>query len=208
MNSIQNFDLFLLSSFLIIALPGQDFIYVTTRGVALGKKAGVLSAIGISVGLLVHTLLAACGLSIILNASEVAYRIIQYMGAAYLVYIGVQTLRSKDEMFISQEVVEVRAQDIFLQGILTNVFNPKALIVFVAFLPQFIDMKVSGSMTPFFILGGTLALIAIIWFSIVGLFAGMIGVFVKTNKYFQRVIKYAAGSILIGLGIRLALEKK
>jgi threonine/homoserine/homoserine lactone efflux protein len=130
------------------------------------------------------------------------------MGAAYLVYIGVQTLRSKDEMFISQEVVEVRAQDIFLQGILTNVFNPKALIVFVAFLPQFIDMKVSGSMTPFFILGGTLALIAIIWFSIVGLFAGMIGVFVKTNKYFQRVIKYAAGSILIGLGIRLALEKK
>jgi threonine/homoserine/homoserine lactone efflux protein len=208
MNSIQNFDLFLLSSFLIIALPGQDFIYVTTRGVALGKKAGVLSAIGISVGLLVHTLLAACGLSIILNASEVAYRIIQYMGAAYLVYIGVQTLRSKDEMFTWQEVREVRAQDIFLQGILTNVFNPKALIVFVAFLPQFIDMKVSGSMTPFFILGGTLALIAIIWFSIVGLFAGMIGVFVKTNKYFQRVIKYAAGSILIGLGIRLALEKK
>jgi threonine/homoserine/homoserine lactone efflux protein len=208
MNAILNFDLFLISSFLIIALPGQDFIYVTTRGVALGKKAGVLSAVGISVGLLVHTLLAALGLSLILNASQIAYRIIQYVGAAYLFYIGIQTLRSKNELFNSEEVQESAAHKIFLQGALTNLFNPKALIVFVAFLPQFINVKHSGSMMPFFILGGTLALIALIWFSAVGLFAGMIGVFVKTNRYFQKVIKYAAGSILIGLGIRLALQKK
>lgn len=207
MEGILNYKLFLLSSLMIVAIPGQDFLYVMSRGMALGKKAGVISAIGISIGLMVHTLLAAFGLSILVQTSAVAYTVIQYCGAAYLVYLGIKTLRSKGELN-GATPTKVNSKNIFIQGILTNVFNPKAILVFIAFLPQFVDVHLSNPVSQLLFLGVTLSVVAVAWFSLVGYFSGFIGTVIKKNKSIQIVIRILSGSVLIGLGIRLAMQKK
>jgi threonine/homoserine/homoserine lactone efflux protein len=206
MEGILNYKMFLLSSFLIVAIPGQDFFYVTTRGMYLGKKAGLISAAGISAGLMVHTLLAAFGLSIIIQTSAVVYTAIQYCGSAYLIYLGIRTIVSKEEHVEKQN--NISTGNIFTQGILTNVFNPKALLVFIAFLPQFIDVGLSKPAGQFVFLGITLSLIAMVWFCLIGYFAGAIGSIMKNNKYVQKVVKILSGSILIVLGVRLSIQEK
>jgi threonine/homoserine/homoserine lactone efflux protein len=207
MPGIINFPLFIITSIIIIMAPGPDFIYVTTRGVAQGKRAGTLSALGISVGLLIHTLLAAFGLSAIIHASRIAYEVIKYLGAGYLIYLGIKSLLTKESL-IKENEKKTDNKNAFHQGVLTNVFNPKAIITFMAFLPQFVDIKISHPIAQFLFLGFILALTAVIWFGIVGYFAGLVGSFVKKNKVFQRAIKYLSGSILILLGLRLAVRKE
>ena len=172
-----------------------------------GKKAGTLSAIGISVGLLIHTLLAAFGLSAIIQASSLAYEIIKYLGAGYLIFLGVKSLITKAPL-INEDEKMTDSKSAFHQGVLTNVFNPKAIITFMAFLPQFVDIKISHPIAQFLFLGFILAFTAVIWFGIVGYFAGLVGSFVKQNKYFQKVVKYLSGSILILLGLRLAIKEE
>jgi len=205
---IINYKLFLLASFAIVALPGQDFLYVTTRGIALGKRAGVISACGISIGLLVHTLLAALGLSIIIQASTTIYSAIQYFGAAYLIFLGAKTFLSKGTLYTDTKETTINTKSIFMQGILTNIFNPKAILVFIAFLPQFIDEKLQRPVMPLLFLGFTLCVIAVLWFSLIGYFAGAIGAAIRVNKLAQRIIRGVSGSILILLGIRLAMQEK
>jgi len=207
MTGIINFPLFIITSIVIVVAPGPDFIYVTTRGVSQGKKAGTLSALGISVGLLVHTLLAAFGLSAIIQSSRIAYVTIKYLGAAYLVFLGIKTLLTKSQLIGGNEKIE-NSKNAFHQGVLTNVFNPKAIITFMAFLPQFVDIKINHPIAQFLFLGITLAVIAMLWFGIVGYFAGLIGSFVKRSRAFQKGIKYLSGSILIMLGLRLALKEE
>jgi threonine/homoserine/homoserine lactone efflux protein len=207
MIGINNFPLFILTSIIIIMAPGPDFIYVTTRGVAHGKRAGALSALGISVGLLIHTLLAAFGLSAIIQTSRIAYQVIKYLGAGYLIFLGLKSLLTKDSL-MNEDNKSSAKKNAFHQGVLTNVFNPKAIITFMAFLPQFVDIRINHPIAQFLFLGVILSLIAVIWFGIVGYFAGMIGSFVKQNKFFQNFIKYLSGSILILLGLRLALKKE
>src|ERR1035437_10127547 len=97
MNGIINFQLFIISSMIIIIVPGPDFIYVTTRGISNGNKAGIISACGISVGILIHTLFAAFGLSAIIQTSKVAFSIIKFLGAGYLIFIGIKAIISKNK---------------------------------------------------------------------------------------------------------------
>jgi threonine/homoserine/homoserine lactone efflux protein len=207
MGGIVNFQLFIISSIIIIMAPGPDFIYVTTRGVSEGSKAGLISAFGISAGLLVHTLFAAFGLSAIIQASRIAYLVIKYLGAAYLIYIGVKALTSKNNAKESKNKKIYKSGNIFKQGILTNVFNPKAIVTFMAFLPQFVNVHISHPISQFILLGVILAAIAIIWFGIVGYFAGFFGSAIKRSNLIQSAIKYISGSIMILLGLRLAIKR-
>jgi threonine/homoserine/homoserine lactone efflux protein len=207
MIGIINFPLFILTSVIIIMAPGPDFIYVTTRGVAQGKRAGALSAFGISVGLLIHTLLAAFGLSAIIHASRIAYEVIKYLGAGYLIFLGVKSLITKESL-INENGKKRGSKNAFHQGVLTNVFNPKAIITFMAFLPQFVDIKINHPIVQFLFLGIILSVIAMIWFGVVGYFAGLIGSFIKQNQTFQKIIKYLSGSVLILLGLRLAVKEE
>lgn len=207
MAGIVNFPLFIITSIIIIIAPGPDFIYVTTRGVSQGKKAGTLSALGISVGLLVHTLLAAFGLSAIIQASQVTYVTVKYLGAAYLIFLGLKTLLTKGQ-FIRTDETNQKDKNAFHQGVLTNVFNPKAIVTFMAFLPQFVDIRINHPIAQFLFLGMTLAFIAVLWFGIIGYFAGLIGSFIKKSEPFQKGIKYLSGSVLVLLGLRLALKEE
>jgi len=207
MEGIVNFQLFIISSIIIIMAPGPDFIYVTTRGVSDGSKAGLISAFGISAGLLVHTLFAAFGLSAIIQASRIAYLVIKYLGAAYLIYIGVKALTSKNNAKESENKKIYKSGNIFKQGILTNVFNPKAIVTFMAFLPQFVNVHISHPISQFILLGVILAAMAVIWFGIVGYFAGFFGSIIKRSNLIQSGIKYISGSIMILLGLRLAIKR-
>jgi len=207
MEGLVNLPFFFVTSIIIIIAPGPDFIYVTTRGVAQGKRAGILSALGTSVGLLTHTLLAAFGLSAIIQTSRIAYLTLKYIGAGYLLYLGARTLISKKQLLSGRET-DRQTRGVFRQGVLTNVFNPKAIVTFMAFLPQFVDAHLSHPIVQFLFLGSTFALLAVVWFGFVGYFAGLISTWIKQNQFFQNGIKYVSGSILMLLGLRLALKEE
>lgn len=201
--------LYVISASLIIVSPGPDFIYVITRGVSLGKNAGILSALGISIGLIIHTTLAAFGLSALLQTSGLAFQIVKYLGAGYLFYLGIRTLFYKKLLSIAPgKVKKSNKFSIFRQGVFTNVFNPKAIITFMAFIPQFINPAEGNASVQIFLLGGLLASIAMIWFGMVGYFAGFLGQWLSKKIIVQKFISWISGIVLVGLGIRLAMTKR
>jgi len=206
MDGIVNLPLFIISSIIIVIAPGPDFIYVTTRGISEGSKSGMLSAIGISTGLLVHTMFAAFGLSAIIQSSVLAYQVIKYLGAGYLIYLGIKALLGKEDNK-TKEIENYSKTGVFRQGVITNVFNPKAVVTFVAFLPQFVNAHITNPVTQFFELGLILAFIAAAWFGIVGYFAGIIGAYIKKNIWFRRVIKYISGTVMVSLGLKAAFSR-
>ena len=208
MEGIINLPIFIISSFLIIIAPGPDFIYVTSRGISEGNRAGLMSALGISIGLLIHTLLAAFGLSAIIQASRIAYLVVKYIGAGYLIYLGVKMILSKTGGGKIEKNSITKQGNVLKQGIVTNVFNPKAIVTFMAFLPQFVNTTITSPIEQFLILGIILSILAVIWFGIVGYFSGMIGEFIKRSKLFQDLLKIISGLTMIGLGLRLVLKKE
>jgi threonine/homoserine/homoserine lactone efflux protein len=145
MFSLSEFMVFSIACWALILSPGPDMIYVITRGVAQGRLAGILSAAGVIAGTLVHTLFAACGLTIILQTSALAFMVVKFAGAAYLIYLGVQAFFSKDLLRLNGDRQPVGNRRIFLQGLMSNVLNPKIAIFFLAFLPQFVDPGQSGA---------------------------------------------------------------
>lgn len=203
MDAINSIELFYLGAALLIIAPGPDFVYVMTQGIARGRLHGVLSAVGISLGLLVHTTLAALGLTALILTSELLFDAIRYIGLTYLVYLGIKAFRS-NHLPTESAPDDLSAQSRFRavrQGMFTNLFNPKAVLTFLAFIPQFISTDHGGQFQIVF-LGVSMALLGIVWFSLVGYFAGTVRETVLNSKS-NRLISYATGCILIGLGIRL-----
>lgn len=200
--------LYTMGALVIIISPGPDFIYVTTRGIAQGRLAGLLSAAGISLGLMVHTALAALGLSALLQTSGIAFQTVKLIGAAYLLYLGIKVLLNKEGLLQpGQSEVKLNKLAIVRQGIATNVFNPKAILTFMAFIPQFINPADKLAAIQVSLLGGIIAFLAIVWFGLVGYFAGTLGRWLCRQALLQKVIQWCTGCILVGLGLRLALSK-
>ena len=168
----SNFALFLAASWLLIITPGPDMIYVITRGISQGRKAGVVSAIGVTLGILVHTLFAACGLAIILKTSALAFLIVKLAGAGYLVYLGVKTLVDKSDFSLTDDKPRAGTGTIFIQGILSNVLNPKIALFFLAFLPQFVVPGRGSASFQMVCLGITFALFGIVFLVLLGYFSG------------------------------------
>ncbi|MGZ5190446.1 MAG: LysE family translocator, partial [Flavisolibacter sp.] len=138
---IDNFWVFALTGLLLNLTPGNDMIYVIARSSGQGIKAGVISALGIGAGCIVHILAAVIGLSAIIAQSAIAFDIIKYAGAAYLIYLGIKSLLSKKKKLTINKLEEISYTKIFWQGVITNVLNPKVALFFLAFLPQFIDIN-------------------------------------------------------------------
>jgi threonine/homoserine/homoserine lactone efflux protein len=130
---------FLAASFLLWLTPGPDTMYILTRSISQGRRAGVMSALGIGSGLLIHTLLAAFGLSAILATSAWAFAVVKTAGAAYLIYLGLQALRTKAGTLGMPNLSPVGNWRVYRQGVVSNTLNPKVAIFFLALLPQFVD---------------------------------------------------------------------
>jgi len=178
---------------------------VLTKGISIGKKAGIISATGVTLGIFVHTIFAALGLSVILKTSALAFMIVKIIGAGYLIYLGIKTLVSKDKLNLNNKDQQTSARKIFTQGLLSNTLNPKVALFFMAFLPQFI--KTNGTEItpiPFHILGTIFALFTLIFLATLGYFSGALGHYLKTKDSISKWIKNVSGSVMILLGIRLA----
>jgi threonine/homoserine/homoserine lactone efflux protein len=164
----------------------------------------LVSALGISVGCLFHTAAAAVGLSALLMSSAVAFSVVKYLGAAYLIYLGVQKLRSEEPAELSGNTRPVKLSRIFAQGIVVNVLNPKEALFFLAFLPQFVDPARGHVAGQILFLGVLLALLGITSDSLWALFAGTVADWLRGNARWMRTQRYVSGGMLISLGLATA----
>jgi threonine/homoserine/homoserine lactone efflux protein len=203
-----NFSLFFVASWALILAPGPDMLYVITRGISQGPKAGLLSALGVTLGILVHTTFAAFGLAVLLQTSAFAFLIVKYIGALYLLYLGFKALKGKSSrLTLLEQPKEMDFRAVFWQGVLSNVFNPKIALFFLAFLPQFVNQNSHSVTLQMFTLGIIFALFGIAFLSVVGYFSGGIGRWLSSKPRFARRLHWLTGAIFIGLGLRLAFVK-
>jgi threonine/homoserine/homoserine lactone efflux protein len=206
----HSFWVFAFTSLLLNITPGNDMIYVVSRSAGQGVRAGIVSSLGIMVGCLVHMLAAVAGLSAIIARSATAFTVIKYIGAGYLVYLGIRSLakRGKTSFTLDDRLKPQSYRKIFWQGVITNVLNPKVALFFLAFLPQFIDVHAAHSqmrillLGTWFDVGGTLVNI------LVAIFFGRMGNWLVRSPRWIRVQEKITGLVLIGLGIKVALTTK
>ena len=204
MFGIINYGVFIISAILLNLTPGNDTMYILGRSISNGRKAGILSAFGISLGCIIHTILASLGLSVIFARSALAFDIVRYLGAAYFIYLGIRSLmtKSKDAQ-PKNDGASLNSYRIFFQGTLTNVLNPKVALFFLAFLPQFIDLNNPYGMLPFLLLGFTFVFTGTIWCVALAIFAARLVERFNKKLVTSKMLNRISGIIYIGLGINL-----
>ena len=207
MTDIQNFLLFLSFSLVLIITPGPDLIYVLTQGISGGRKAGLISAVGVTFGIFVHTRFAAIVLSIILQTSAVAFTVVKMVGAGYLIYLGIKTFISKNELNLEHKK-RLSSRKLFMRGLITNTLNPKVALFFMAFLPQFVSPEAVGTPVPFLVLGTVFGLCALLFLILLGLFSGSVGQYLQSRPALNKWITNISGGIMISLGVRLAFVQR
>ena len=192
----------------LIFTPGPDVIYVTTRGIAQGRQAALISMLGICTGYALHTLLAVLGLTALVYASESLFRVVRYAGAAYLLYLGIKAIRSKSPIQFRGDQRLLSHRRMFLTGVTTSVMNPKGILLFFSYFPQFVVPEAGNVMVQLFVIGTLFTVMCGLVYSMYGFFAGTIGErLIKTPRIANRM-KWLTGSVMIGLGLRLALQDK
>lgn len=205
---IVNYGQFVVSAILLNLVPGSDTVYVLTRAIVGGRKKGVISALGISTGILVHTLLAALGLSVILRESALAFNIMKFAGAGYLVFLGIKAIVSKKPLFDSDpESLDESPLKVYRQGVLTNVLNPKAALFFLALMPQFVSQSAGSSPLPFLALGLTFFTTSTIWSVVLAFAASFANALLRKNERVQNGAGKATGIIYILLGLNVLRSK-
>ncbi|AJE03747.1 LysE family translocator [Geobacter pickeringii] len=202
---MTNLTVFFVSVILVTIAPGPDIIYVLTRGVSQGKRAGLAAAAGFSTGCIFHTALAAVGISALIRSSEVAFTVIRLAGAAYLVYLGIGALRSRGGALIGASTEAPPLGSIYRQSIVANILNPKVTLFFLAFLPQFVAPGSGSVGLQLMGLGLIFMAVTITVFGAVALCAGLIGDWLRRTPAVAGRIQALAGLTFIGLGIRVAL---
>lgn len=207
MTGIIHFETFLIAGILLNLTPGNDTIFILTKSIGQGKKAGIVSALGIATGSVVHTCLAAFGLSVIIAKSLLLFNIIKFAGAAYLLYMGYKMLTDNTPLNTTEikSGPVVNYFKIYRDGIFTNILNPKAALFFIAFLPQFIDPTLKNTALPFLTLGITFITTGTIWCMTIAIFAAAFFAKLKGNTKIAVYINKICGLTLIALGIKVAL---
>ena len=200
--------LYVLASLALIATPGQDMLYVISRSLAQGRLAGVCSAVGVCTGILVHTALAALGAGAILQASEAWFLALKLAGAAYLVYLGIRLVLAREAVLEAASAQPLAPLALVWQGVLSNVTNPKIVLFFFAFLPQFVSPASGHPTRDLVFLGVLYALLALPVKVGVGLAAGSLSERVLRRPGALLWLNRASGSVLIVLELRLAATER
>jgi threonine/homoserine/homoserine lactone efflux protein len=201
---LSSLVVFLLAALGLLVVPGPAVIYIVTRSVAQGRKAGIASVLGIELASLCHSVAAAFGLSAILLASSLAFGLVKYLGAAYLIYLGVKTFLSKGNLGCIERDDSPKLVQLFRKGFLVNLLNPKTALFFYAFLPQFVDPVRGSIIVQILMLGAMFVMLATITDSTYALVTSGVGSLVMKSTRFQRVQKYVTGGIYIALGVAAA----
>lgn len=210
MFGIENYLGFIVAGIILNLTPGADTMYILTRSITQGRKAGIYSVLGITTGGLVHTVFASLGLSIILAKSATAFAIVKYVGVAYLVYLGIKMIIDKKNSFDgnSSKTVNENLRKIYRQGVLTNILNPKVALFFLAFLPQFINPDYASGTLPFMILGVTFMTTGTLWCLFLAYAASLITKTLRENDKIGMIMQKISGLVFIGLGIRLLTQRQ
>lgn len=208
--SIENYPLFLISSVLYSLTPGIDFLLVLNRSLFYGRNAGLITSIGINTGLIFHTALAALGVSALISSSEIAFPIIKYAGACYLVIFGLLTVihsRKKIQGHTAKWSAH-SARYYFLSGLMTNLFNPKIILFFVAYFPQFVSRNAMGSAAPYMLLGVSYTIVSLICLALLCIFSSAFATRVLHSPRFTIIMHRTTGVLFILMGMSVAFLKQ
>jgi len=196
---------FAVAAVTLLVIPGPAVLYIVSRSVGQGRAAGLASVCGIHVGSLLHVAAAALGLSALLVSSALAYDTVRYLGAAYLVWLGVQRLLARDEDARPAGAARERLSRIFAQGVVVNVLNPKTALFFFAFLPQFVDAAAGAVPLQVAVLGATFVGLGLVTDSAYALLASTSAGFLRGRRRVARASRLVSGGVLVGLGVTTAL---
>lgn len=213
MLDITNFGFFIISVFLLAITPGPDVAYVIGQSMANGRRAGIISAAGVAFGSCTHAVASAIGLTALITASPVTFSVIKYVGAVYLIYLGgkmlLETFREKAKE--NDENLQMKTQaslpGLLTKGFITTLTNPKVLLFFIAFFPQFVMPEGTHHVASFLVLGLAYALIAFLTDTTFAILAGTAANALSQNRPFQKRMNRVIGAAFIVLGIRLALTQ-
>jgi len=199
--------LFLAASALLTVAPGPDIVYVLTRGIAQGPRAGFAAALGFATGCIFHTLLAALGIAALIRSSDLAFNAVRYAGAAYLAWIGIQALRHRAAFSVEGAGDARSLALIYRQSVVGNMLNPKVTLFFLAFLPQFVDAGAGHVGLQMALLGALFMAQTAVIFGAVALFSGYIGAWIRRKPAIGERLNVFAGLTFVALGIRVALPR-
>jgi len=205
MIELSRLYLFMGAALALLLIPGPAVLYITARSANQGRVAGLVSVFAIETANFLQVVAAALGLSAILLSSALAFDIVKYLGAAYLIYLGIRKLLASDDGLQNEEVNRESLSQVYWQGFAVNILNPKTALFFFAFLPQFVDPAKGSVTAQTLLLGAIFVGMAIITDSMYALLASSLAEKLTGNKRFQKGQRYFAGLVYIGLGITTAL---
>lgn len=214
MLDIVHFPLFVASVVLLCITPGPDLAYIIGQSMVRGRRAGILSATGVALGSCTHAVASALGLTALIAASPLLFTIIKYIGAAYLIYLGAKMMLStfgvskERPLDVQSNMAEVETRRLMLRGFITSITNPKVLLFFIAFFPQFVVIEGDHHAVSFLVLGMVYALIGVMIDVLFAILAGGAAGAVAKNQTLQKMLDRVVGATFIGLGIRLALTRR
>jgi threonine/homoserine/homoserine lactone efflux protein len=200
--------LFLLASAVVIATPGQDMLLVMSRSITHGTRAGLATAAGVSLGLLGHTVLATAGLGALLRTSELLFTIIKLVGAAYLLYLGAQLLRTRSASIAAAASAPHPLSRQFVTGAASNIANPKIAVFYFAFLPQFVAQDATQPTLTILVLGVLFAALTFLIKGPVAVFAGSLSAWFRSRPSALVWLYRSSGLVMVGLAVRLALSRR
>jgi len=197
--------LFITAALVLVFIPGPNSLYIVARSIQQGRGAGIISSLGVQVGTLFHVAAAAFGVSALLLSSALAFNVVKYAGAAYLIYLGVKTLLTKENLVQTEGIKEDSLSRVFYQGFVVQLLNPKTALFFFSFLPQFVNVERGAVPMQILFFGAVLVVLGFFSDTIYAVLAGSIGGLLRENLKFLRLQRYFAGSVYIGLGAATAL---
>jgi threonine/homoserine/homoserine lactone efflux protein len=208
MMTLPSLIYFLGASIALTIAPGPDNIFVISQGISRGRKAAIITALGMCSGISVHTTAAALGLSAVFYSSSVAFQAVKFAGAGYLLYLAFKTLVDRSFLSVSATGDCSPARVLFKRGFVMNVLNPKVALFFLAFLPQFVSRQSPFVVGEMLLLGLIFMIQAVIVFSAIGYFSGGIGDYLSQKPALSRCLSWMTAAVFVSLGIRLALAER
>lgn len=208
MPSLPTILAFILAATILVVIPGPAVLYIVNRGISQGRRAAVVSALGIETGALVHVIAATVGLSALIASSREVFMVVKYTGAAYLVVLGIMAWRSREvDEVAGQPLRRASLRRLYTQGIVVNVFNPKVGIFFLAFLPQFVAPGHGAVPLQMLILGGIFLVVATVLDIGYALASGYVGEWLSERRGIARLRNRISGATYIGLGALVGVGK-
>ncbi len=199
---------FFATSVILALSPGPDNLFVLAQSAQNGRTAGLMVTLGLATGLIGHTVAVAFGLAAIVHSSALAFAILKFLGAAYLLYLAWQALRAGTSIGEQEQLPSLSRGSLYRRGIVMNLTNPKVSFFFMAFLPQFADPRHGSMMEQFFMLGALFIMATLLVFSAISFLAGGLGEKFRNSLFAQKVVNKIAAVVFIGLAIKLAISER